>query len=120
MLTKKYFSITEAGNMCALPAHKLRYIDKTDKNISIVKIRGRRYYTKENLLYLIKHYSDIEQIDIKPIEKSIISGTTTPPLNEKTIPTDNIEIDHSIIEQIDILLEKFYKLSNRTYLNLKS
>lgn len=58
MLTKKYFAISEVCDICLLAPHRLRYIDKTDKNISIVKIRGRRYYTKENIEYLLANYSE--------------------------------------------------------------
>jgi DNA-binding transcriptional MerR regulator len=110
MLTKKYFSISEAGNMCALPAHKLRYIDKTDKNISIIKIRGRRYYTKENLHYLVKNYSNIEQLIIEPSEEPAIPIITDERMIMQTTTQDATTIESSIIARIDQLLEKFHAI----------
>ncbi len=111
MLTKKYFSISEACDMCALAPHKLRYIDKIDKNISIVKIRGRRYYTLENMNYLVNKYSSIDALIINDtIQKpSIIESTT----NQKTISTQPTKIDHQFIAKINQLLENFQILEAR-------
>lgn len=107
MLTKKYFSISEACEMCSLAPHKLRYIDKIDKKISIVKIRGRRYYTMENIKYLIKTYSDIEE----PIKK------------QTSIKIENIELidrqtatktdNYKSLERINQLIKNFHILAER-------
>lgn len=42
---KKYFSIAEVAEFTGLTTHKLRYVEKVDQNLSIIKMRGRRYYT---------------------------------------------------------------------------
>lgn len=55
--TKKYFSIAETSNLSGLAAHKLRYIEKADPNIKITQIRGRRYYTQEDINYIKNTYS---------------------------------------------------------------
>lgn len=103
MLTKKYFSISEACDMCALAPHKLRYIDKSDRKISIVKIRGRRYYTIENIDYLIKTYSHLDKPNIGNIE--IEQQSTTNNINrlEKT--------NKQFIERIDQLIKNFQSLA---------
>ena len=91
MLTKKYFTIAEVSEISGLPTHKLRYIEKSDSNIEIVKIRGRRYYTKNNIAYIRKTYS------AKPIESVPISNP---------VKSSNFQI----IVQIDLLHAKFQKL----------
>ena len=65
MLVKKYFSMAEVTHMSGLPAHKLRYIEKADPNIEIIQIRGRRYYTKNNIDYIKATYS-IEKVNGSP------------------------------------------------------
>lgn len=111
MLTKKYFSISEACNMCALAPHKLRYIDKIDKKMSIVKIRGRRYYTLENINYLIQTYSDIkEPINKQPsikIENAEIIDQKADNLNNTS------QINYQFLERIDQLIKNFYTLAER-------
>ncbi len=54
---KKYFSIAEVAELTGLSAHKLRYVEKSDQNLSIIKMRGRRYYTKDSINYLKQSYS---------------------------------------------------------------
>ena len=103
MLSKKYFSITEASNMSALAPHKLRYIDKVDQNISIVKIRGRRYYTMENIKYLVDQYADIDQPIInKPVQE---------PIETQINHQETSKTDHQFIARIDHLLNNFNDLA---------
>ena len=87
MLTKKYFSISEVVKMSHISAHKLRYIEKSDPNITVVKIRGRRYYTKDNISYIKQTYS--------ATHANSHQFTNTDP----------------IIYRIDQLLDKFSKLT---------
>ncbi|RTK92672.1 MAG: MerR family transcriptional regulator [Rickettsiales bacterium] len=54
---KKYYSITEASKKTGLSTHRLRYIEKSNPIISIVKIRDRRYYTSETIAYIKKIYA---------------------------------------------------------------
>ncbi len=54
---KKYFSIAEASSLTGLPHHKLRYIEKTDPDLEITKVRSRRYYTNNSITYLNKNYT---------------------------------------------------------------
>ncbi|PCJ27130.1 MAG: hypothetical protein COA94_04225 [Rickettsiales bacterium] len=57
MLNKKYFSIAEVTNLTGISQHKLRYIEKIDSNISVIKLRGRRYYTKKNIEHIQAQHS---------------------------------------------------------------
>ena len=111
MLTKKYFSISEACDMCALAPHKLRYIDKIDKKMSIVKIRGRRYYTLENINYLIQTYSDIKE----PINKQpSIKIENTEIIDQKADNLNNTpQINYQFLERIDQLIKNFHTLAER-------
>ncbi|MDP5110232.1 MAG: MerR family transcriptional regulator [Rickettsiaceae bacterium] len=103
MLTKKYFSISEACNMCALAPHKLRYIDKSDEKISIIKIRGRRYYTKENIDYLIKIYSHLDKPNTGNIETNKQGAINN--INSK------MQINEQLLERIDQLIKSFHSLA---------
>ncbi len=83
MIPKKYFSIAEVAKLCNLPMHKLRYIEKSDTNIKVTKIRGRRYYTNQDINYIGNTYS------------STRASTT----------------NEFILSQIDRLIEKFSSLT---------
>ncbi|MEM6339329.1 MAG: hypothetical protein AAF673_05355 [Pseudomonadota bacterium] len=110
MLTKKYFSISEACDMCSLAPHKLRYIDKIDKKMSIVKIRGRRYYTLENINYLIQTYSDIKEPIIK---QPSIKIENTEIIDRKPANPNNNQINYQFLERIDQLIKNFHTLAER-------
>ena len=109
MLTRKYFSISEACDMCALAPHKLRYIDKSDKKISIVKIRGRRYYTIENIEYLIKTYSHLEKPNMKNIEINKQKAAS--------ITCNRTQISKQFPERIDQLIKNFQSLTKYLAVN---
>lgn len=103
MLTKKYFSISETCDMCAVAPHKLRYIDKSDKKISIIKIRGRRYYTLENINYLIKTYSHLDKLNTENIEtnkQGVVNNINS-----------TIQINEQLLKRIDQLIKSFQSLA---------
>lgn len=58
MSNKKYLSIADVSNLTGISAHKLRYIEKTDKSFKVLKVRDRRYYTISNVEYLNSKYSN--------------------------------------------------------------
>lgn len=109
MLTKKYYSISEVCDMCALAPHKLRYIDKSDEKISIVRIRGRRYYTIENIDYLIKTYSHLNEPNIRNIKIN----------NKETLSDINntAQINKQFLERIDQLIKNFQSLAKHLVVN---
>lgn len=55
---KKYYSIAEVAKKTGLSTHRLRYIEKSNPIISIVKIRDRRYYTSETIAYIKRIYAN--------------------------------------------------------------
>lgn len=99
-MTKKYFSISEICRLCQLPLHKLRYIEKTDKNFTVTKIRNRRYYTQQNIQYLLSHYTQLNlSTDLSKIDTASITKESTYHLNNT-----------QLLKQIDQLLNKFSNL----------
>jgi DNA-binding transcriptional MerR regulator len=49
-LDKKYYSISEVSSYLQIPMHALRYLEKSVScNLSINKVKNRRYYTKEDI-----------------------------------------------------------------------
>jgi len=105
MLTKKYFSISEASKMSGIAAHRLRYIEKSDPNVEIVKIRERRYYTKDNIDYIKNTYQSNEVEPDLPTEIAIVP--------EKEKSESIIGLNAEIISQIDQLIIKFSNLTDR-------
>jgi len=88
---KKYFSIAEVAGFTGLTTHKLRYIEKSDCNLSIIKMRGRRYYTKDSINYLKQNYpidsvtddsvsTELDKVDLvaKSSESTFVEGATSP------------------------------------------
>ncbi len=57
MLIRKYFSMSDVTKIIGIPAHRLRYIEKSDPNVKVIQIRGRRYYTQSNIDYIKLTYS---------------------------------------------------------------
>lgn len=95
--------------MCALAPHKLRYIDKSDKKISIVKIRGRRYYTMENIDYLIQTYSHLDKPNIENIE--INKQNTANNINS------TMQINEQFLERIEQLIKNLQALAKGLIVN---
>jgi DNA-binding transcriptional MerR regulator len=85
-IEKKYFSISEVTQETGLASSKLRYVEKSNPLVKVVKIRDRRYYTKETIAYIKKLYS---------------KNNYTESLAHKN--------NYNIISRIDILLEQLYK-----------
>lgn len=65
---KKYLLISEVEKLLGISKVNLRYLEKQNTEISIVKIRGRRYYRQEDLARIceflgISHQQNISQED---------------------------------------------------------
>lgn len=98
---KKYFSIAEAYDLTGLPHHKLRYIEKTDPDLEITKVRNRRYYTSNSITYLNDNYTG------KKIKEKVLNTTD---FNDHRVITKNEVIvkeeilpnhlDHNPLEQL--------------------
>ena len=99
MTIKKYFSISEICYICQLPLHKLRYIEQTDKNFLVMKIRNRRYYTINNIHYLLSTYSK-NKIDIEEKLQQLA----------RKISVNNTNNNIYLLKRINNLINKFTKL----------
>lgn len=86
---KKYYTISEVSKMFNIHAHQLRYIEKIAPNLEVFKLKGRRYYTQENIDFI----------------KSFIPGFTAAPMAKSQNHQD-------ILHQIESLVEKFLKVKD--------
>ncbi len=112
MLNKKYFSIAEVVKMTNLPAHKLRYIEKTDPKINISQIRGRRYYSSKDIEHINNIYSSnkmpLEDLVQKKLEPVIAKQLN---LLENTNQISKADgKDQGMVLKIDSLLKKLNKI----------
>lgn len=53
--TKRYFTIGEVSNLCAVKPHVLRYWEQEFQQLSPVKRRGNRRYYQQHDVKLIRH-----------------------------------------------------------------
>ncbi len=109
---KKYFSIAEASDLTGLPHHKLRYIEKTDPDLEITKVRSRRYYTNHSITYLNENYTS------KKIKKEVLDNANlnNPKVisNNEAIIKEKILLNHAdqhLLEQLTFGIE-FTTLNN--------
>ena len=57
--SKRYFTISEASNLCNVEAHVLRYWEQEFSQLSPIKRRGdRRYYQRHDVM-LIRHIKEL-------------------------------------------------------------
>ena len=52
--TKRYFTISEASNLCEVEAHVLRYWEQEFPQLSPSKRRKRRYYQRNDIKLVCK------------------------------------------------------------------
>ncbi|WP_425363344.1 MerR family transcriptional regulator [Candidatus Tisiphia endosymbiont of Hybos culiciformis] len=90
MQDKKYYSIGEVTKLLNIHSHQLRYLECMLPNLSIHKIRNRRYYTSQDIEYL----------------KTYMANKSTPVELEQPV---NL-LDNQI-NKIDGLIKNFYDLS---------
>lgn len=113
---KKYFSITEVAELTGLSTHKLRYIEKSDGNLSIIKMRGRRYYTKDAINYLKQSYlinSIIEKDRDAQLDRVSLGGE---PSSEAALVGK--ELDQADTSLYDINQMNVYKINLPRQLDL--
>ena len=89
---KKYYSIGEVMAILQIPAHQLRYLEKALPNFTVTKIKGRRYYTQQNI--------ELIKTRVKEHSHNLFDFNY-----------------NAIINQIDILINKFEQLSSNININ---
>ncbi len=101
-VNKKYFSISEVSEITGFPTHKLRYLEKSKTGMEIFQIRGRRYYTLE----------DIESIKQKFTKKDDFQLNLFIPQAKNN--TQNLILQSNLIIKINDLIAKLTKLEQTT------
>jgi len=96
---KIYFTIGEAGRLCMLKPHVLRYWEQEFPQLKPVKRQGnRRYYQRKDILFIrrIKHLLYQEGFTIDGARVNLASEETPLPVNR---------YDHEFIRKIIQSLE---------------
>jgi hypothetical protein len=105
----KYYTISEVAELLDMSQPSLRYLEKTISRFKVRKIRGRRYYTGENIAILREKISNQYSLfsNAKPV-------TTAPALvaKSKEVATKPTSFSN-ILEKITNLEKKFLSLKNR-------
>ena len=57
--SKRYFTISEASNLCNVEAHVLRYWEQEFSQLSPIKRRGNRRYYQRHDVILIRHIKEL-------------------------------------------------------------
>ena len=57
--SKRYFTISEASNLCNVEAHVLRYWEQEFSQLNPIKRRGNRRYYQRHDVMLIRHIKEL-------------------------------------------------------------
>lgn len=57
--SKRYFTISEASNLCDVEAHVLRYWEQEFSQLNPIKRRGNRRYYQRHDVMLIRHIKEL-------------------------------------------------------------
>ena len=57
--SKRYFTISEASNLCDVEAHVLRYWEQEFSQLTPIKRRGNRRYYQRHDVMLIRHIKEL-------------------------------------------------------------
>ena len=103
---KRYFTIGEVSELCAVKPHVLRYWEQEFPQLKPVKRRGnRRYYQRQDVLI-------IRQIRSLLYEEGFTIGGARQKLTGEDAKTD-VSQSQQIIKQIRVELEEILKLLRR-------
>jgi len=95
MKSKKYYTISEVTQILNVQASQLRYLEKALSTLKVIQVKGRRYYTNENIKIIQSKLSKIK-----------INNTSKAP----TTISFNNNTQQSVLMQIDKLIDKFNNL----------
>ena len=103
---KRYFTIGEVSDLCAVKPHVLRYWEQEFPQLKPVKRRGnRRYYQRQDVLI-------IRQIRSLLYEEGFTIGGARQKLTGQQAKTD-LSQSQQIIKQIRLELEEVIKILRR-------
>jgi DNA-binding transcriptional MerR regulator len=93
MSSKKYYTISEVKKLCGINLHQLRYLEIRFPELVVLKIKGRRYYSQENIEFITLKLPILSEIDI-----------------------DNVGQNSDIIKKINSLISKFNQIKLKLHL----
>jgi DNA-binding transcriptional MerR regulator len=103
---KRYFTIGEVSDLCAVKPHVLRYWEQEFPQLKPIKRRGnRRYYQRQDVIL-------IRQIRSLLYEQGFTIGGARPRLSGDEIKADS-NISQQIIKQLRTELEEVLNLLKR-------
>ena len=103
---KRYFTIGEVSNLCAVKPHVLRYWEQEFPQLSPVKRRGnRRYYQRQDVLI-------IRQIRSLLYQEGFTIGGAKQKLSSEEARTDLTQ-SQQIVRQLRTELEEIVKVLRR-------
>ncbi|MEO0290369.1 MAG: MerR family transcriptional regulator [candidate division WOR-3 bacterium] len=103
MREKFYYTIKEVSEITGIKPHVIRYWESQIPALRPKKIRGRRFYTKEeiNIINLIKKLHYEERLTIEGVKKKILSMK-----DKKQIDLPLEKDDRRILKEIKLELLK--------------
>ncbi len=105
---KRYFTIGEAGGLCDLKPHVLRYWEQEFSQLSPVKRRGnRRYYQQKDIL-IVRQIRQLLYNDGFTIEgaRAKLSSASLSNAVKETQPVETNGIVKKLIADLENILEK--------------
>ena len=101
--SKRYFTISEASNLCNVEAHVLRYWEQEFSQLSPIKRRGNRRYYQRHDVMLIRHIKELlynNGYTIKGAKQKL-----TDEASEQETKSSSISVIRSELESIIDLLD---------------
>jgi DNA-binding transcriptional MerR regulator len=110
---KRYFTIGEVSDLCAVKPHVLRYWEQEFPQLKPVKRRGnRRYYQRQDVLYQRQDVLIIRQIRSLLYDEGFTIGGARQRLTGDDAKSD-VTQSQQIIKQIRMELEQVLKILRR-------
>ena len=101
--SKRYFTISEASNLCNVEAHVLRYWEQEFSQLSPIKRRGNRRYYQRHDVMLIRHIKELlynNGYTIKGAKQKLTDEASEQETKSSSISAIRSELE-SIIDLLD-------------------
>ena len=101
--SKRYFTISEASNLCNVEAHVLRYWEQEFSQLSPIKRRGNRRYYQRHDVILIRHIKELlydNGYTIKGAKQKLSDEASDQETKSSSISAIRTELE-SIIDLLD-------------------
>ena len=104
--SKRYFTISEASNLCDVEAHVLRYWEQEFSQLSPIKRRGNRRYYQRHDVMLIRHIKELlynNGYTIKGAKQKLSDEASDQETKSSSVSAIRSELE-SIIDLLDLSL----------------